>query len=156
MVKKRKGSTEKAKILVLHGPNLNMLAKREKNIYGTVNLETINSELKNLAKELNIQLEIKQSNIEGELVNFIQQASKNRLKGLLINPAAYTHTSVAIRDAILATKLPAVEVHISNIYKREDFRHNSLTAPVTIGQIAGFWKNSYLLGLRALVNSIEL
>ena len=145
---------KKKKILVLHGPNLNMLGKREKNIYGKVNLERINSELKKLAKELSVELEIKQSNIEGELVNFIQKASRNRTKGILINPAAYTHTSVAIRDSILAIKLPTVEVHLSNIYQREEFRHKSLTAPACVGQITGFGKMSYLLGLMALVNNI--
>ena len=152
MPKKSKPSNNKRKkILVIHGPNLNMLGNREKNIYGKINLDKINSELKSTAKDLNIELEIKQSNIEGELVNFIQKASRNGIKGILINPAAYTHTSVAIRDAILSAKLPAVEVHLSNIYKREEFRHKSLTAPVCIGQVAGFGKDSYILGLRALI-----
>ena len=149
MPKKRK------KILVLHGPNLNLLGKREKNIYGKVSLDKINTELKKAAKELNIDLEIKQSNIEGELVNFIQKASKNSTKGILINPAAYTHTSVAIRDAILATKIPTVEVHLSNIYSREEFRHKSLTAPACVGQICGFGKESYMLGLKALVSTLS-
>ena len=148
MPKKRK------KILVLHGPNLNMLGKREKNIYGKVSLEKINFDLRKIAKELNIELEIKQSNVEGEIVNIIQKATRNKTKGILINPAAYTHTSVAIRDAILATKLPAVEVHLSNIYKREEFRHKSLVAPVCIGQITGFGKESYILGLKALVRCL--
>ena len=142
---------KKKKILVLHGPNLNLLGKREKKVYGKVSLEKINQELKKLAKILNIELAIKQSNIEGELVNFIQHASKNRISGILINPAAYTHTSVAIRDALLAVKIPTVEVHLSNIYKREEFRHKSLIAPAALGQIAGFGMESYLLGLRALV-----
>ena len=155
MSKKQKPVNKRKKILVLHGPNLNMLGKREKNIYGKISLEKINSELKNIAKELKIELEIKQSNIEGELVNYIQKASRNGVKGILINPAAYTHTSVAIRDAILAAKLPAVEVHLSNIYKREEFRHKSLTAPVCIGQVAGFGKYSYILGLKALINWIS-
>ena len=143
-------SNKRKKILVLHGPNLNMLGNREKNIYGKISLEKINAELKKLAKDLKADLEIKQSNVEGELVNFIQKASKNGIKGILINPAAYTHTSVAIRDAILATKIPTVEVHLSNIYKREEFRHKSLVAPVAVGQISGFGKESYLLGLKAL------
>ena len=142
---------KKKKILVLHGPNLNMLGKREKNIYGKVSLEKINRELKKVASKLNVELEIKQSNVEGELVNFIQKASKNGTKGILINPAAYTHTSVAIRDAILATKIPTVEVHLSNIYSREEFRHKSLVAPVAVGQITGFGKDSYILGFKALV-----
>lgn len=148
MQKKRK------KILVLHGPNLNMLGKREKKIYGKIGLERVNSDLRKIAKELNVELEIKQSNIEGELVNFIQKASKNGSKGILINPAAYTHTSVAIRDAILAVEIPVVEVHLSNIYAREEFRHKSLIAPVCVGQITGFGLQSYLLGLNALIKAI--
>lgn len=148
------GRSKSKKILVLHGPNLNMLGKREKNIYGKFTLETINSELKKLAKELGVDLEIKQSNVEGELVNFIQKALRSKIDGVLINPAAYTHTSVAIRDAVLACKLPTVEVHLSNIYQREEFRHKSLIAPVVIGQISGFGKDSYLLGLRALTKAI--
>ncbi len=151
---KKKKSLSKKKILVLHGPNLNMLGKREKKIYGKISLEKINSDLKSLAKELNIDIEFKQSNIEGELVNFIHSAVKNKTAGILINPAAYTHTSVALRDALLAVKIPTVEVHISNIYQREEFRHKSLTAPACIGQITGFGKMSYLLGLMALVNRI--
>lgn len=150
MEKKKKTSSKSKKILVLHGPNLNMLGKREKSIYGKVSLEKINSDLKRLAKELGIEIEIKQSNVEGELVNLIQEALKKKVNGILINPAAYTHTSVAIRDAILATKLPAVEVHISNIHKREEFRHKSLTAPACVGQITGFGQDSYKLGLLAL------
>ena len=151
---KKKSKIKRKKILVLHGPNLNMLGKREKNIYGKISLEKINIELKKLAKDLNIDLEIKQSNIEGEIVNFIQKASRNGIRGILINPAAYTHTSVAIRDAILAIKLPTVEVHLSNIYQREEFRHKSLVAPVSVGQITGFGKESYLLGLQALIKTI--
>ena len=154
MPKNKKSKVKRKKILVLHGPNLNMLGKREKNVYGKVSLEKINAELKKLAGELNTELEIKQSNIEGELVNFIQRASKNGTKGILINPAAYTHTSVAIRDAILATKIPTVEVHLSNIYSREEFRHKSLIAPVCVGQITGFGMISYVLGLRALARTI--
>lgn len=154
MPKKRKISHRKKKILVIHGPNLNMLGKREKKIYGKISLEKINSDLKSLSEDLGVELKFKQSNIEGELVDYIQEAAKNGTIGILINPAAYTHTSVAIRDAILATKLPAVEVHISNIYQREEFRHKSLTAPVCIGQVAGFGKMSYLLGLMALVNRV--
>ena len=146
---------KKKKILVLHGPNLNMLGKREKNIYGKISLDKINTELKKTAKELNIDLEIKQSNIEGELVNFIQRAGKNGTSGLLINPAAYTHTSIAIRDAILGIKIRAVEVHLSNIYSREEFRQKSLIAPACIGQITGFGKESYILGLRALTTTIS-
>ena len=145
---------KRKKILVLHGPNLNLLGKREKKIYGKISLDKINNSLKKIAKELKVNLEIKQSNIEGELVNFIQKAGKNGCKGILINPAAYTHTSIAIRDAIAAIKLPVVEVHLSNIYKREEFRHKSLIAPVTVGQIAGFGPHSYELGLQALVENL--
>ncbi len=153
MQKKGKTVTKRKKILILHGPNLNMLGKREKTVYGKTTLEKINNELKILAKKLNVELKINQSNIEGELVNIIQKASKDRTNGILINPAAYTHTSVAIRDALLAVKLPVVEIHLSNIYKREEFRHKSLTASVAIGQITGFGKDSYLLGLEALVKN---
>lgn len=153
MQKKGKTVTKRKKILILHGPNLNMLGKREKTVYGKTTLEKINNELKILAKKLNVELKINQSNIEGELVNIIQKASKDRTNGILINPAAYTHTSIAIRDALLAVKLPVVEIHLSNIYKREEFRHKSLTASVAIGQITGFGKDSYLLGLEALVKN---
>jgi 3-dehydroquinate dehydratase II len=154
MPKRKSRKQSKKKILVLHGPNLNMLGKREKKIYGKISLSKINDELKKLAKELKINIEFYQSNIEGELVSAIQKASKGGNNGILINPAAYTHTSVAIRDAVLAIKLPVVEVHLSNIYTREEFRHKSLIAPVAIGQITGFGVDSYLLGLRALVKNI--
>lgn len=155
MRKKKQSTNKQKKILVLHGPNLNLLGKREKKIYGKISLEKINSNLKKLAKKLKVDIDIKQSNIEGELVNYIQKAARNGTKGILINPAAYTHTSVAIRDAIAAIKLPVVEVHLSNIYKREEFRHKSLIAPVAVGQISGFGKDSYLLGMEALVKNIE-
>lgn len=138
------------KILIIHGPNLNLLGKRESDIYGTKTLEEINVLLQKLAKELKVELDIKQSNHEGEIVDIIQK-SKN-YDALVINPAAYTHTSVAIRDAIAAVEIPAVEVHLSNIYKREEFRHTSLIAPVAYGQISGFGYESYLLGLRAAVS----
>jgi len=136
------------KILVIHGPNLNLLGARESDIYGSQTLEEINNSLKELAKEFNTQLVIKQSNHEGEIVDLIQHSRD--YSGILINPAAYTHTSIAIRDAIAAVNKPAVEVHLSNIYKREEFRKTSLIAPVTSGQISGFGPQSYLLGLRAL------
>jgi len=138
------------KILIIHGPNLNLLGKRESDIYGTKTLGEINSLLKKLAKELKVELDIKQSNHEGEIVDIIQ-GSKN-CDALVINPAAYTHTSVAIRDAIAAIEVPAIEVHLSNIHKREEFRHKSLIAPVAYGQISGFGYESYLLGLRAAVS----
>ncbi len=136
------------KILAIHGPNLNLLGSRETDIYGNQSLEEINNSLKELAKELGFELVIKQSNHEGEIVDLIQ-ASKD-YDGILINPAAYTHTSIAIRDAIAAVNIPAVEVHLSNIYKREEFRKSSLIAPAASGQISGFGPHSYLLGLRAL------
>jgi 3-dehydroquinate dehydratase-2 len=138
------------KILVIHGPNLNLLGKREADIYGTKTLDEINTMLKQLAKDLNVEIDVRQSNHEGEIVDIIQK-SKN-YDALVINPAAYTHTSVAIRDAIAAVEIPAVEVHLSNIYKREEFRHTSLIAPVAYGQISGFGDESYLLGLRAAVS----
>jgi 3-dehydroquinate dehydratase-2 len=141
------------KILVIHGPNLNLLGAREKEIYGVQTLDDINNSLKKLAKELGFELIIKQSNHEGEIVDLIQDSRD--YKGILINPAAYTHTSIAIRDAIAAIDIPVVEVHLSNIYKREEFRRTSLIAPETAGQISGFGPYSYLLGLRALYYMIN-
>ncbi len=137
------------KILVIHGPNLNLLGTRESDIYGTKTLDEINQSLNSLAADLGVELAIHQSNHEGEIVEIIQHSGK--CSALLINPAAYTHTSVAIRDAIAAVDIPAVEIHLSNIYKREEFRHTSLISPVASGQVAGFGPDSYLLGLRAAV-----
>ncbi|MGI6455470.1 MAG: type II 3-dehydroquinate dehydratase [bacterium] len=141
------------KILVLHGPNLNLLGIREPDKYGTLTLEEINRQIQSLAQELGVSVTTEQSNHEGELVTWIQDA-RYWADGIVINPAAYTHTSVAIRDAILATGLPVVEVHLSNIHKREEFRHHSYTAPVAVGQISGFGMQSYLLGLRAICNHL--
>ena len=135
------------KVLVIHGPNLNLLGSREENIYGSIKLETINKELKKRATEKGMQLETFQSNHEGEIVDKIGNA---KVDFILINPAAYTHTSIAIRDAILAIKVPVIEVHLSNIYKREEFRHKSMISPVCEGQIAGFGANSYYLALEAV------
>jgi 3-dehydroquinate dehydratase-2 len=143
----------KKKILVVHGPNLKMLGEREPDIYGSITLEKINEEILALAKELNVDVDVFQSNIEGEIVSKIGDARK-LFDGIVINPAAYTHTSVAIRDAISASKLPVIEVHISNVYAREEFRQKSITAPVCKGQIAGLGIDSYLLGLRALVKLV--
>lgn len=143
------------KILVIHGPNLNLLGQREQAIYGKVTLKAINAKLEKLAAQTHVVLEIVQSNHEGEIVDAIGQAKKNQTQGILINPAAYTHTSVAIRDALLAVSLPTVEVHLSNIYAREDFRHISLIAPVCSGQISGFGEESYLLGLSALISLLN-
>ena len=138
------------KILVVHGPNLQLLGEREVSVYGKVTLEQINDALAKEALALGVELEILQSNHEGEIVDRIGNGAKE-FSGILINPAAYTHTSVAIRDALAACGLPAVEVHLSHIYKREDFRQHSMTAPACVAQVTGFGKGSYLLGLRGLV-----
>jgi 3-dehydroquinate dehydratase II len=141
---------KKKKVLVLNGPNLNLLGKRQPDIYGRLTFEQINKKIQALAKELGVEVEIRQSNSEGELVNWIQEAAI-RFGAIVINPAAYTHSSVALRDAITATGLPTVEVHLSNIYAREEFRKHSYIAGAAVGQIAGFGVHSYLLGLRAAV-----
>ena len=142
------------KILVLNGPNLNLLGKREPGIYGAKGLEDINRELVALAAGYGVQLEFFQSNSEGGLVDAIQAAA-GTCAGIIINPAAYTHTSVAIRDALAAVALPTVEIHLSNVYRREEFRHKSLIAPVALGQIAGFGPTGYELALLALVRHLE-
>ena len=139
------------KILVIHGPNLNLLGNREVDVYGTTTIDVINTELKTAAKAKGATLTIMQSNHEGEIVEAIGK-SKGKFDAILINPAAYTHTSVAIRDAISAVMVPTVEVHLSNIYAREEFRHTSLIAPVAKGQVSGFGKLSYLLGLEAAIS----
>jgi len=143
------------KILVIHGPNLDLLGQREVNIYGQFTLEQINQKLQALAQNQNVTLEILQSNHEGVIVDTIGKAKQNQIGAILINPAAYTHTSIAIRDAIAAVKIPTVEVHLSNIYAREEFRHTSLIAPVCHGQVSGFGMNSYLLGLQAAINLLK-
>ena len=140
-------------VLVLHGPNLNLLGQREPEIYGSLTLEDINRLLVEEARSLNVKVSTFQSNHEGALVYAIHQA-QGRYGGLLINAGAYTHTSVAIPDAIAAVAIPTVEVHLSNIYRRESFRHHSYIAPVAVGQISGFGAQSYRLGLRALVSAI--
>lgn len=142
------------KIIVIHGPNLNLLGTRETTIYGSDTLESINARCLELAQELRTELDIHQSNSEGEIIDLIQAAAKTA-RGILINPGAYTHYSYAIRDAIAAVRLPCVEVHLSNIYSREDFRHESVIAPVATAQIAGFGFESYLLALRGLVDMIQ-
>jgi len=141
-------------ILVLHGPNLNLLGQREPGIYGAVTLGEINRLLQEKAAQLQVTIFAVQSNHEGGLVDKIHEAL-GQYEGILINAAAYTHTSVALRDAIAAVNLPTVEVHLSNIYRREDFRHHSYIAPVAIGQISGFGAQSYLLGLEALVHHLK-
>lgn len=142
------------KILVLHGPNLNLLGSREPQVYGHVTLAEINAALTTLAQELGVELSIFQSNSEGELIDRIHAAADS-FCGILINPAAYTHSSIAIRDALSAVALPTVEVHLSNIHKREEFRARSFIAPVVLGQISGLGLDSYLLGLRAVFNHIK-
>ena len=139
----------KRRVLVLHGPNLNLLGERETGIYGKETVESINALIAGRAVELNIDCEIYQSNSEGELVDHIHSA-RGRFDGIIINAAAYTHYSIAIRDAIAAVRIPTVEVHMSNIYAREEFRHHSVIAPVCAGQIAGFGKYSYILALHGL------
>jgi 3-dehydroquinate dehydratase-2 len=144
----------KLRIIVLHGPNLNLLGARETDIYGSIPLSVIDTQLGSLATSLGVHLESRQSNHEGQIVEWIQEANGS-FDGLVINPAAYTHTSLAIVDALRATKLPCVEVHLSNIFAREEQRHQSLIAPHVIGCIAGFGANSYALGLRALVDYLS-
>jgi 3-dehydroquinate dehydratase-2 len=137
------------RIQILHGPNLNLLGTREQSIYGTLSLNELDSAIAKLAEELSVKVDLRQSNSEGELVTWIQEA-RTGYDGIIINPAAYTHTSIAIRDAIAAVGLPTVEVHLSNIYQREEFRHRSYIAGVAIGQISGLGPTGYLLALRGL------
>ena len=134
------------KILVVNGPNLNMLGTREPEVYGKTTLKDIENEMKIVAAKNNIDIEFFQSNHEGDIVDKICSA-KGVFNGIIINPAAYTHTSVAIRDAVAAVDIPTIEVHISNVYSREDFRHTSLIAPVCLGQIAGLGTKGYILAL---------
>jgi len=138
-------------ILFLNGPNLNMLGQREPEVYGRATLKDIEKRVQDRAAKSSAQVEFRQSNLEGELVSWIQQA-KGKFDVIVLNAAAYTHTSIALRDAILATGVPTIEIHLSNIHAREKFRQKSLIAPVCIGVIAGFGVNSYLLGLEAAIN----
>jgi 3-dehydroquinate dehydratase II len=141
-------------ILVLHGPNLNLLGLREPEVYGSTTLANINQMLVAEAEQLQVTVANFQSNHEGALVDAIQAAFQQH-QGILINPGAYTHTSVALRDAIAGVAIPTVEVHLSNVYRREAFRHHSYIAPVAVGQISGFGAESYRLGLRALVHHLR-
>lgn len=136
------------RILVLHGPNLNMLGRRQPEIYGTTTLDDVDARLADLASELGVEVDTFQSNHEGALVDRIQ-AARGQYDALLINAGALTHTSVALLDAILAAEVPTIEVHLSNLYRREEFRHHSYVARAAVGQICGFGVDSYLLGLRA-------
>lgn len=145
-------STQK-RILVIHGPNLNMLGKREPEIYGHQSLEEINSRLMKLGQKLGIEVEAFQSNHEGVIVEKIQQAMGS-CHGIIINPAAYTHTSVAIRDALAMLDIPVIEIHLSNIHKREPFRHQSMIADIVAARIAGFGWHGYMLSLEGLANLI--
>jgi len=142
------------KIVVIQGPNLNMLGTREQNIYGGMKLEQIHQQMRDVATQNGFEIEFFQSNLEGEIVDKIQECLGDA-NGIIINPAAYTHTSIAIRDAISAVNLPTVEVHISNIYKREEFRHKSMLAPVVAGQIAGFGPFTYHLAMIAMIQILN-
>jgi 3-dehydroquinate dehydratase-2 len=142
------------KILVINGPNLNLLGTREPEIYGAETLDDINCSLQGAAQKMAVSVQFFQSNSEGELVDAIQGAV-GIFDGIIINPAAYTHTSIAIRDAIAAVAIPTVEVHLSNVYKREEFRHKSFIAPVALGQIAGFGSAGYKLALEGLVGFLR-
>lgn len=138
------------RILYLNGPNLNLLGTREPEKYGRKTLADIEAEVRQRATESKTEIEFRQSNIEGELVNWIQEA-KGKFDFIVLNAAAYTHTSIALRDAIAAVQVPTIEIHLSNVHAREEFRHKSLIAPVCRGQITGFGANSYLLALEAAV-----
>ena len=143
------------KILVIHGPNLNLLGSREPEIYGSDTLASIDQALDQLATQQDIELETFQSNVEGEIVDRIQQAGSDQTRFIIINPAAFTHTSVAIRDAFLALKLSFIEVHLSNVFARDEFRKHSYLSDIAVGVISGFGKNSYLLAFQAAVDQCK-
>lgn len=141
------------KILIIHGPNLNLLGEREPNVYGSETMQTINQSAVETAKSNGMECDCFQSNHEGEIIDKLHSA-RLEYDGIVLNAGAYTHYSYAIRDAIAAIKIPVIEVHMSNIHKREEFRHNSVISPVCVGQICGFGSNSYILGVLALKNII--
>lgn len=145
--------TSSQKVLIIHGPNLNMLGTRELELYGSTTLDNINATLTDLGENLGLEVETFQSNSEGEIVEKIQQSAE-KCNGLIINPAAYTHTSIAIRDALLLLDFPIIEIHLSNIYKREPFRQKSMIADVVTAQIAGFGAEGYVMAFEALVDMI--
>lgn len=138
-------------ILVIHGPNLNLLGTREPEVYGTDTLDSINKHLAQMAEQNGVKLRTYQSNSEGNIISCIQQAASKGIQFIIINPGAYTHTSIAIRDAFLATRIPFIEVHVSNVYAREDFRSQSYLSDIALGVISGFGRNSYLLAFEAAI-----
>ena len=142
-------------ILVVHGPNLNLLGVREPDVYGTTTLEDINQQLLTLAEKKGIEVETFQSNSEGKLVDQIQRGLQKEITGIIINPAALTHYSIALRDALAALAIPIIEVHLSNIYQREEFRHKSVIAPVVTGQISGLGADGYYLALKKMINLLN-
>ena len=140
-----------ANILVIHGPNLNLLGTREPEVYGTETLASINKQLAQMAEQNEVRLRTYQSNTEGNIISCIQQAASKDIQFIIINPGAFTHTSIAIRDAFLATRIPFIEVHVSNVYAREEFRSHSYLSDIALGVISGFGRNSYLLAFEAAI-----
>lgn len=143
------------KFLVVNGPNINMLGIREKHVYGEKTYESICNYIRSEGKKRNVHIDIVQNNIEGEIINYIQDAHFENYHGVIINPGAYTHYSIAIYDALKSINIPCIEVHLSNIYKREEFRHKSVTAPACIGQISGLGEYGYILAMEGLINFIK-
>lgn len=141
------------KILVLHGPNLNLLGQREPGVYGSTSLEALDAGLVELGRGLGVEVEARQSNHEGVLIDWLHGAEAEGFAGVVFNPGGYTHTSVALRDAVAAIRLPVVEVHLSNVFAREEFRHHSYLSPVCMGVVSGFGPDSYRLGLLALAGA---